>query len=213
MYDICNKTGVFEKLEVRNHKEVDDQNKVYSATNDAKKSDSKRHGNKPTRAVQKDPKDKPVEHCWYYENGFCRKGGMCAFRHPVVMCASFWNTGEYPQGGSCSNRHPVQVCIKYLNGTCYAGNNCVNQHLINQDGSHRVQSKTVSPNRNISPPSQMNVETQPGAYYNPSFVANQNVRRFSFPGPSQIAGQSPGASQTPGNQFSHPGQSGQGWHL
>ena len=146
MYDICKKSGVFEKLESNNVKEMEDQKHIYvdnsKGTKDTKDVRATRYGNKPPGA-QKEKQNEVKEHCWYYENGFCRKGGRCPFSHPAVTCIAFWNTGECSQSGSCPNRHPVQVCIRYLKGTCFAGRNCVHQHPVNQNGVYKTQIKNI----------------------------------------------------------------------
>ena len=95
------------------------------------------------------PNAKRKGKCWFYENGFCRKGAQgvqCPFSHPQTMCTSFWNHGECPQGDKCPKRHPAQVCIKYLNNTCINGVNCVYQHPQNS-----ISSKPMSPQHQSSP--------------------------------------------------------------
>ena len=72
MYKICNKTEVFEKLEGKNMKELEEQKKVFAGPLiDVKESSNakSRHGNKPVGAVHKskEPKDKVKEHhCWFF---------------------------------------------------------------------------------------------------------------------------------------------------
>ena len=158
MYEMCKKCGVFDKLE----KEI-----VNVTDQDCKKYE--RYGNRPEQSKI----DKKKEKCWYYENGFCRKGGNCSLTHPVAMCWSFWSTGECCNGTACESRHPVQVCSKYLNGACRAGNNCVHQH----PQSVMVQSQATA---HFSYPSSSNVvrqnsENQSG---HPNQQSGQGWRQF-----------------------------------
>ena len=213
LYEICKKSGVFEKLEAKNLKELDDQKKVYNA---AENSEDKRYGNKPTVA-----KSQVKPNCWYYENGFCRKGARCSLNHPAVMCFPFWSTGACVQADACPNRHPVQVCIKFLNGTCLAGRNCVYQHPLEQGGNFKANSASQSSPRarwNVehSPSSPMDTNSQPCQPNRPPvspFFPNQHQQAQQVhPHPN---GRSPAPSQVQGNLFGHPSQvySGQGWRL
>ena len=136
MYDICKSKGVFDVLEDANKKELDSQSKTY------KESHESRHGNRPKHLKDKSNNaPNETENCWFYENGFCRQGVKCAFNHPSVMCLQFWSHGECDKGNQCIKRHPVQICTKYLNNSCIAGKNCVNQHPKNSKSSLPPKSK------------------------------------------------------------------------
>ena len=164
MYEICKKSGVFDKLESINAKEIESQKRIYESSKlSVEKEGNGRHGNKPKNLVEKEPKSTRRERCWFFENGFCRKGGRCEFIHPANMCPAFWKTGECQRGGECPDRHPVQVCNKYLSERCFSGNNCVHQHPINPAEGNKASMKTQnSPKSQSSPPRYQ----EPTSYYN-----------------------------------------------
>ena len=197
---------VFEKLETREHVKLVTDEKSLKSPTDEKSLKSpekeKRYGNKP--AIKKTLESK----CWYFENGFCRKGIRCSHSHPSVMCLSFWNSGECPNGDLCPNRHPVRVCTQYLNGTCRAGKNCVHQHPTNQ-----TSSTTGSSSGNAQPSPTSNCMTGQ-VYSNQVQTENQNLPSNVNCTNSGYAQHAAIQIQNQGNQFGHPSHfhQGQGWH-
>ena len=126
LFELLKSSGNFKNLEETNKTEVDAQNIVFEDNPKV----PIRHGNKPKHVKEKAVSFHPkaTEKCYFYENGFCRKGAQCSFNHPSTMCKSFWSHGDCGNGVQCPDRHPLQVCIKYLNNTCIQGDKCVYQH-------------------------------------------------------------------------------------
>ena len=97
------------------------------------------------------------------------------------MCISFWSFGECGQGVKCPNRHPVQVCIKYLNNTCVAGGNCVNQHPKQSNFSSKPNAFHGSLKHPSSP---MIFEEQRSPFHSRGVTppnTNQNIPSVSIP--------------------------------
>ena len=226
MYEICKTSGIFENLEEKNRKESNSQNKIYenkTETSDASK--SPRYGNKPKKTNEKSKPESPPSQikakCWYFDNGFCRKGEQCSFSHPVTMCPSFWSHGECSQGDGCWKRHPVQICIKYLNNSCVAGRKCVYQHPQNPKPSPK---QTSSPGNGPAGPSIPQPSASPGIRPNVFFSnldprLSANAHAYSRPPAQnfweqqeQQFGAYDQERHQQGNDYGHPGQrQGQGW--
>ena len=65
MYEICKKSGVFDKLESINAKEIESQKWIYESSKSVDKETTGRHGKKTKNFVEKEPKSKRTEHCWF----------------------------------------------------------------------------------------------------------------------------------------------------
>ena len=224
MYELCKKSSIFEKLEAINVNEIKSQKQVYDPSKNSGKAGFKqRYGNKPDNIPENTTKTKSSEHCWHFENGFCKKGGGCEFQHPMKMCPAFWKFGECQQAGECPDRHPVKVCTRFLNGDCKAGNSCVQQHPMNQTKKPELSQPPKSPGATFNP-----VEST--SYFNlgfgnsylnpntPQFHAQQSPTQAGPPlhvqQPAQQCPQPHQQYSAQGNFYSHPGQSlGQGWQL
>ena len=173
---ICN--AILESL---NKKEVESQQIVFNPSMKANNTQEP----KPNKA-QNEPKTKGF--CWFFENGFCRKGTKCDLNHPAKMCRSFWSNGKCPQGNSCPDRHPLQICSKYLENKCIAGSNCVSQH----------------PERTAS-----EVSTMPAVSIPPARSSSPDYQQQPI---NPIISQQSQHIQNKGNLYSHPSQrQGQGW--
>ena len=59
MYELCKKSGVFEKLEAINVNELESQKQVYEPSKDTKQ----RYCKKPKNTSENRPKAKSLEHC------------------------------------------------------------------------------------------------------------------------------------------------------
>ena len=89
MYEICKSKGIFEELKAKDKKELDTQKRVFEDKAESKQSD--RHGNKPKHFKATKPSiDEAKEHCWFWENGYCRKGIKCSCYHPVYAILESW---------------------------------------------------------------------------------------------------------------------------
>ena len=228
MYEICKTRGVFESLNEVNEKELKSQKEVFDKKAEAKVSENPRHGNIPKRASKASNDNTKKGHCWFFENGFCRKASQCPFLHPEAMCSEFWSQGACSQGEKCQRRHPVQVCVKYLNNSCIAGNKCAHQHPqanITQPRSHPSPSSSPAPSTTPSStgsvgPNVNSNQNFPNNTFAQSFQPTAHPQMYAQPrgSPARQAGQDQrydrhDQQQPQGNEYSHQGyQQGPGWH-
>ena len=215
LFEISKSSGIFKNLEETNRKEVDAQKIVFEENPKV----HTRHGNKPKHVKEKAGSFHPkaTEKCYFYENGFCRKGAQCSFNHPSTMCKSFWSYGDCDNGVQCPDRHPLQVCIKYLNNTCIQGDKCVYQHPQIAHSKSKSPGYSASPN-NFGPntataaipsffPAAANHPSAPthrSPAHNPGWQLPQQEQQFGQRDQHHWQGQ--------GNEHGHLGQQqGQGW--
>ena len=158
--------------------------------------------------IRKSSSDQPKEHCWFYENGFCRNRQKCSFSHPEVMCQQFWLHGECDQDDKCIKRHPVQVCTRHLNNSCIQGRNCVHQHPPTPSSSSKqTQSPTTSKGFE-APKSPFLFNGFPGSNPSPNFPS-VSTPPFVPTAPTQMYAQSRGSPAHHPRQEQHNGRYGQ----
>ena len=197
MFELVKGSKLVEELEKDHKKDIEEQNVVFNA-NKTKESKPKSKSEPKKQSPLNNSRSKKVEKkCWYFENGFCRKGSACNFLHPTEICKYFSKYGQCPQGLVCPLRHPLTICMSYMEGGCNMGDMCVLQHPINTSPSRVSQPTppTPAPAPSYPPPPY----PVPAAQYRAPFV--QNNPNFSTPQTNQRQPM----QQMPWMAFGHPG--------
>ena len=111
------------------------ETKVSEGTGDKKVMDKLRKLHmirKVGEELQKVPMDGQLKKCNFYNRGFCKKGILCDFAHPVKVCVRLVQGVRCDQV-ACGDRHPYACRHFKQEGGCSRGLKCEFRHEVAEE--------------------------------------------------------------------------------
>ena len=112
----------------------------------------------------------------YFDRGFCKKRGLCAYKHNSTKVCDCHESGRKCRNQECSDRHP-KLCHYFNRGFCFRNENCSFLHKLRQIKTveNKNYNESTSDKENMDVDIETNDETKDDTIYDDENEMDDNI--------------------------------------